>query len=819
MLGIKPKSDSIDIAFTQFAAIEDEVHKRPQEEWTESDTRLKVIDRILFEVLGWDRNETKTENRAGIGFTDYTMMIGKSNRVLIEAKKEAIDFGLANRVSGKAYKLNGAVFSKEAKEAIHQTIEYAGFKNTELGCATNGQEWIVFRASRLGDGQDTLEGSAFIFASLVAIKENFKLFFDLLSKESSSSLRFRGEFQNAEGIVFRDLSFLQPVRVPTSKKLLPKGEFSADFDALMNSFFERLKGDQDIEMIRSCFVVTPESKMADEKLSRIADTLVQKLRQLDTDTGKQLIQLIEEAKLQQKNRFVLLVGNKGAGKSTFVERFFDSVVPPRTRDDLVVLRVDLALHSGDVGTVVKWLGQCLMKAAESLVLPLANAIEGWDKCVGAMFFDEYQRWSNVTMSHLYRQDREAFKIEFGKHIEKIRADNPDEYLKRLLHYVTGSAKKIPCLVFDNTDHFTIEFQEAVFQHARSIYEAEFCVVIVPITDKTSWQLSKQGALQSFESEVLYLPVPAPERVIERRTAFLLEKINSGDKEKSKDYFLSRGIRLKLEDIGKFAYSLNKLFIESHETSKLMGSLANFDIRRVLELTKDVIASPHLKLDDLVKTHMVGRSDTLPPHKVKQAIVKRMYDIYPTGQHSFVQNLFGLCTDPPTSPLLALRILQFLQDANQQSANAEVEREGVQVAAIKVLDYFAQLGFPAQVTEVYLNALLKTALVLNYDPTITVLNFESSIEISPSGCAHLNLALHDHEYIQYMKDVTPLRQKQTYDELIFCFADYKHRWKRASTAFVNYLVSEDSEWCVIPLHHSYEGQRNVTKSILGAIPTT
>jgi predicted type IV restriction endonuclease len=143
MPGAKPKSDSIDIALTKFIAIEDEAQKRSPEEWTESDTRLKVIDRILFEVLGWDRNETKTENRAGTGFIDYTMMIGKSNRVLIEAKKDAADFGLSNRVSGKAYKLNGAVFSKEAKEAINQTIEYAGFKNTELGCATNGREWII----------------------------------------------------------------------------------------------------------------------------------------------------------------------------------------------------------------------------------------------------------------------------------------------------------------------------------------------------------------------------------------------------------------------------------------------------------------------------------------------------------------------------------------------------------------------------------------------------------------------------------------------------------------------------------------------------
>jgi energy-coupling factor transporter ATP-binding protein EcfA2 len=803
--------DSIEIAHSKFLQVRNDVNGISKQDWTEADTRLKIIDRILFDVLGWDRNLAATENRAGVGYTDYTLRVGKSNRVLVEAKKESIDFGLSNRVSGRAYKLNGQIFSKAGRDAINQTIEYAGFKNTELGCATNGAEWIIFRANRLGDGQDTLEGSGFVFSSIDSIEGNFKFFFDLLSEESSRTLRYRGEFQRVEGVPLRDLSFFKPVRLPASKRLLPRSEFSADFDALMTSFFERLKGDQDQEMVQACFVVTSESNFADERLCRIADDLVKKLRQLDTDTGKQLVQLIEEAKLQHKNRFVLLVGNKGAGKSTFVDRFFNYVIPSQTRQDLVLTRVDLSRHTGDPNTVTAWLSQRLLEEVERFVLPIANALEGWDECIGKMFFDEYQRWSNVTMRHLYVEDKNEFKIQFGKHIEQIRATQADEYIKRMLDYVTNSAKKIPCLVFDNTDHFTIEFQEAVFQHARSIYESEFCVVIVPITDKTSWQLSKQGALQSFESEILYLPVPPAERVIERRTSFLLKKIEESNADKNKDYFLSRGIRLRLDDIAKFAYSLNKLFIESRETSKLIGGLANLDIRRVLQLTKDAIASPHLKLEDLVKSHVSGRADSMPAHRVKQAIIKRGYDIYPSGNHSFVQNLFSISTDPPTTPLLGVRILQFLSDANEISDTEGTDLRNY-VPVSKIFDYMSQLIIPPQITEIWLNTLLQSGLVLNYDPTVTVLGPDSSLEISPSGMIHLAWALHDREYIQHMKDVTPLRDKNVYDELNYCFADYKNRWKQASIAFVNYLIGEDALWSAVPSHSSYDGQRAVAQSL-------
>lgn len=125
---------------------------------------------------------------------------------------------------------------------------------------------------------------------------------------------------------------------------------------------------------------------------------------------------------------------------------------------------------------------------------------------------------------LYERDKDQFKIDFGKHIEERRETRPSEYIKRMIGDITKSRLKVPCLVFDNTDHYSIEFQETVFQYARSIYEREICLVIVPITDKTSWQLSQQGAIQSFENEVLYLPMPKPKKIIEKRIEFIQKEL-------------------------------------------------------------------------------------------------------------------------------------------------------------------------------------------------------------------------------------------------------------------------------------------------------
>lgn len=174
--------EHIDAAFKNLQTIITERLEYKDTIVSEEDTRLKIIDRILIEVLGFPLSEIHTEEQAGSGFIDYKLTVNNLSRFVVEAKRDGRELGITTRSSGRAYKLNGAVFtSPNVKEGIEQAIRYCGQKNAELACVTNGNEWIVFRGSRLGDGQDTMEGMAFAFPSLDSIKEDFSLFYDLIS--------------------------------------------------------------------------------------------------------------------------------------------------------------------------------------------------------------------------------------------------------------------------------------------------------------------------------------------------------------------------------------------------------------------------------------------------------------------------------------------------------------------------------------------------------------------------------------------------------------------------------------------------------------
>lgn len=789
--------EPLDVAFERFKELHKDIAGYINSVETEADTRLKIIDRILIEVLAWPFDSVAAEKTADGGFADYMCSIVDRNRLVVEAKKDGRSLGCESRAAGSSFKLSGPAFKSEAAaEGIKQAIRYCGAKNAELACVTNGREWIVLRGNRLGDGLDSMEGSAFVFPNLVAIEEKFDLFFNLLAYDSASRFGYRPFFQEAEGQPIRATVFNKSFRPPDSARFLPSSGLAADIDKIMSSFFQRLTGDEDPDLIEECFVTTAESHHADDQLAKIAESIVTRVRTLDTDTGGELTTLIDRVRTTKRHEFVLVVGTKGAGKSTFVARFFKSVLPRVTAEHCVVVRVDLGTTDGDVEKLVGWLDRALVEECESTLFtdgPSFAEIEG-------MFFDEYQRLRKGPWKVQYEADKPGFQARFGDRIEEMRHSNPGEYVQGLIRHIVNSRKSIPVLVFDNADHFDIEFQQRVYQYARSIYERAVCLVLLPITDRTSWQLTKHGALQSFEHEALFLPTPPTDDIIRKRIEFIDRRIEMERERGTEKYFTSRGIGLDIKDITAFTRSLQRVFLQTSDVSRWIGDLANHDVRRTLNLAKVLIASPHLRVDDLVSAHLSGSALDVESWRVVKALVRGHYDIYPAGQQDYVQNIFALNGDLATSPLLGVRILQLLSDVPPR------EHEGSVIEVGEAVAYFAGMDVENRAVLLWLDEMLKTGLILNYDPTVQEIDHASQVEISPAGKQHLFWAQGNHEYLSAMADVTPLLVEATFAELM----DHRrnHEWRLRAAIFVEYLLREDEMYCVVPRHDAYQSQARV-----------
>src|ERR1039458_7244044 len=171
---------------------------------------------------------------------------------------------------------------------------------------------------------------------------------------------------------------------------------------------------------------------------------------LDARPDNQLAQEIELAVESGRAENIILVGNNGAGKSTFLERFFGAVLEPHLRQRCMVARIDLLKATGDLNSIVPWLTRELKNMLEGLLYP--GGQPSFDELQG-LYWREYQRWMKGPFRPLYESDKTAFKIKFSDFLNEQMETDAHSYILRLLEDVVRNRKLLPCIIFDNTDHF------------------------------------------------------------------------------------------------------------------------------------------------------------------------------------------------------------------------------------------------------------------------------------------------------------------------------------------------------------------------------
>ena len=98
-----------------------------------------------------------------------------------------------------------------------------------------------------------------------------------------------------------------------------------------------------------------------------------------------------------------------------------------------------------------------------------------------------------------------------------------------------------------------------------------------MTDKSAWSFSKTDIFGIYQSKSFFLPTPAPREVFRKRINFLKRNLseNISDEQKS-SYFSSRGIKISIDNLNRFAQVLEDVFVNQDYTSSLIGELANYD---------------------------------------------------------------------------------------------------------------------------------------------------------------------------------------------------------------------------------------------------
>jgi cold shock CspA family protein len=241
----------------------------------------------------------------------------------------------------------------------------------------------------------------------------------------------------------------------------------------------------------------------------------------------------------------------------------------------------------------------------------------------------------------------------------------------------------------------------------------------------------------------------------------------------------------------------------------IGRLANHDIRRCLQLTREIVISPYIHVTELLAAKIGHTTVSVNPDDVKMAIIRGKYDIYDPTIQSFIQNLFNLIPEFETTPLLPIRILQFLESAWE----AHKEDDGRYVVINEITEYFQAMNIDLRATRACLGSMLARGLILSYDPTATNIANAIKVEIAPTGRQHLQWALRDWVYLEAMAETTPLYDHAAAEKIRGAIAgDLAHLRRIAISTFLNYLLQEDASFCIVPKHIIYKPQETIRANL-------
>lgn len=828
---VRIKSNAeVDSAFEKFKVIKEQISAVDISDQNEAETRLKHIDPILQDVLGWGKTQISCERSEEGKRIDYGLNTSSANAI-VEAKRPSSEFIFPDSENIK-YSLSGPVLTDGALgAAIKQAREYAFEHGAEIAAVTNGVQWIVFLATRT-DGVAPKKGFGFVFRDLDDISEpgKFKLFLQLLSRSSLLSGNFRLPFLKAE----------ERLTVPnpkTSQRLVNKlrgsdarKQPSATAQALhpvLNELFLGHSPEKEKEIVRHCFVPTKESVEADSRLERLISEVTNALKPLDTrdPASNKLTTVIQASVRESASHTVLIVGQMSAGKSTYLERFFESVLPNVLKRNVLVVKLDLDKADPSSTTFANYLRRETLRKIKDAVLGTEKP--SFDKLRGS-FNSLYEKLKKGELS--YFKDDE-FKKEFGKKLLEMETEDQDEYLRCLLSDCNSSQNKLLCLIYDNVDHHSDEIQTQAFLAAKWISGLGRVLSILPIRDTTYWRASVTGPFHSQNHIHLYLPRPPVSEVLTNRFQYAQSQLEESARNGPLNLTSLSGIRVHIPKAKELFEVLNEMFAREHRANIILRGLARGAIRDALRILVDCVTSAHFSIDKLLSAYLSQGSFRLTTKDVRnfeKAAILGPWQYFKFERSKDIINIFCFPRSTHESPLLGMRLLERLYDLraeeNPQAQKGFESREGL-------VEYFRVMGVNPSTMERVILDLVNARLLEPYN--LSCLTSEFSIKadqvdfvaLNDAGRLHRLMARRSWDYWRSMILDMEVYDDDTFRHMLDAFMkrgdalgrNNLNSAKEAENVFFstarNYILDRDTETLTIPDDSLYESQNLLKDKIL------
>lgn len=636
--------------------------KYSKQKLSEADTRFKIIDTILLEILKWKKEPLMLEVIHKTVRADY-VLYGKNSKplLIIESKKSGSYFNLPSNINStlnyQKVTVEKLLADRNLKSAIEQVKEYCEDLGCNFACVCNGDVWVFFCINSSHGPWKKLP--AFVIRDISFFSENYAIASQIFSYDAianNSSLKNNiGISRQLHPEIFFPKNSISAYDMPVNSN-----HFASYFNSISRKYFGNIPLD-DNDFYENCYVT---NKGHYDDLQKnihgiIYDSLTpffknQGFQNFDEKRAEALVRKIEELlRRESLDNVMILFGGRGSGKSTFLKRLL-RYLKPQVIENSVTSLVDL-IDSSQIQDELSreiWqkalLGIDKEKLLESPKDGLLSLFEDRFTLLKKQVLDGYE-----VNSERYKDIVNNFLIETLKDV-KYCCERISKYWKK--------RNKGLIIVLDNMDQLRPDLQDISFLNANEIAKKLSCLVIISMREERFFNAKSKGVLDAYLTPGFHITSPVIPEVISKRITYAIKKLGEKADKRREIGIPDEATFSKIKDF--FAVCNKELKRRGSDLSKFLRYSTHGDVRQALDFFKGFIQSGYTNVNEISS----DKDWKLQSHQVLKPMMIPSRFFY-SEVKSKMPNLYQLRNDANSSHFCGLRILNTLNTKSHDKSSA------------------------------------------------------------------------------------------------------------------------------------------------------
>lgn len=766
---------TIESAYEDFKSYRNQFEMNLSEDLSESDTRSKIIDFLFLKIFGWSESHINREGHVGSGYYDYRISI-PGFAFVIEAKKSRATFSIPKYQRHVAIGL----LEKGNKEIIDQVRKYLVDVGLSFAVLTNGTQIIIGRFIN-SNGKDWKDNKCVIFDGFDDIDARFIELYNLLSYEAVINYGVINLVTDGEIFSKRICS-----NINGYDEELVRNPLSSDLSVIIERFFGEInyeENEDSKELAIECFVENKEIRKNKSEIERYFSDAPPKLekviqaRNYDS-VQSQLVDEITSTPISKNDPTpppIIVIGSKGAGKTTFIHHLFYAEFNNSKTEKYPYVYVDIRKYVG-----MEWV-KCVPLLTKDILELISIKYEGmglWDsKVLTRIYIHEIHRNDKGIWAGIKSVNEIEYEKKRGEFFEEKLKDDWN-HLCKLSEYLIRERGIRLSIVLDNADQLDEQMQKNIFIYSQSLYRSSKALLIISLREGYYYRLRTHPPFDAFHSNVYHISAPSYGEVLAKRIEYALRTVDISGASRGTH---NKGFRLRIdhESVKSFLVSLKKAIFgpQNSDILKFIEESSFPNIREGLDIFKLFLVSGYTEVDNYImrQTSNYDSSVPIPIWEFVKSVALSNKKYY-SDDRSIIFNLFNPANNS-NFIFLKIKILAILSE--RLYAHSYSERF---IDYSELVGIFNEKGYSEKAIKAEIEMLVKSRLIETEDllsDTELPLNSRDNVRLSiaKKGDYYYLSLMNTFTYLELTLQTTPIHSEEYYRRLVHSFPYVDDKGKR------------------------------------------